>query len=81
MRNVRNTLYLIAAGAMLMLALMLATGHAKADPYCGPGNNYDARHEICQPGGPQWNGGQGSPYPLPGDYGPGGYGPAPYGGN
>lgn len=32
MRTWKRYLYAVATGAMLMLAVMLATGHAKADP-------------------------------------------------
>lgn len=71
----RRTLYGLGAGALMMLVAMCSTGHAKADPYCGPGNNYDPRHNICQPGNPVPAPGL-FPYPLPNNS-PGG----PYGGN
>lgn len=64
----------------LIAAVVLGTP-VHADPYCGPGSNYDFRHNICQPGAPV-PGGQGVyPYPLPGQEGPGGYGPPSYGSN
>jgi hypothetical protein len=53
-------------GAMLVLILLIATGHAHADPYCGAGSNFDARHpEVCSPGNPVPSPGY-FPYPGPG---------------
>ncbi len=70
--------------ASVLLALLVAAGAlagtAGADPYCGPGMNYDPYHGICQPGNPVPYPGL-QPYPLPGQYGPGGSGPPPYGSN
>jgi hypothetical protein len=76
----RQILVSMGGGAFLMACVLFWSGVAKADPYCGPGNNYDPSHSICQPGNPVPYPGL-QPYPLPGQYGPGGSGPLPYGGN
>lgn len=64
MRTIKSTAYLLFAGMAVMLALMLATGHAKADPYCPgcapPGPGYSQQPNQLYPpfGGPpiQWQG-------------------------
>ena len=71
--------FLVTFGALLAAALLTA-GRAHADPYCGPGMNYDWRHNICEPGMPVPGGIGVYPYPLPGQQGPGVSYP-PYGGN
>lgn len=66
MRTWKRYLYAVATGAMLMLAAMLATGHAKADPTdpydpanwpCGwsvgaTHTNTPFRFKQCPPGTP-----------------------------
>lgn len=72
------------ASGWVVAAVLFTTGIAKADSYCGPGMNYDWRHQICQPGNPVPPGGNGVgvfPGPVFGQGGPGGSGLPSYGGN
>jgi hypothetical protein len=47
----RPNVVALVAGALTALATVLAIP-AHADDVCGPGMNWDWRHEICQPGQP-----------------------------
>jgi hypothetical protein len=47
----RSIVVALVAGAVTVLAIILATP-AAADDVCGPGMNWDWKHQICQPGQP-----------------------------
>jgi hypothetical protein len=51
-REMKDRLWLLVTFGALIAAAFLTMGRAHADPYCGPGMNYDWRHDICQGGAP-----------------------------
>ncbi len=74
------TYMILVALAFIAAFFWAATAHA--DPYCGAGSNFDARHpQVCGPGNPIPSPGY-LPYPGPGQgtSNTGGY-PNNYGGN